>query len=270
MVDFSSPNTWQIMNFRNPLDGLIPKIPFSFFAEFWVRVTSGPSGSVSVGFWVGASNEPFWGGGGCPAKGLYRPPPPQTKARPPTVRGIHGTITALASEDVLGLASPRPISCSTGKSREGSPSTTRRPSPRRDPVLGGSPPRHESFRQGRQDHLTVDVPAEMMSVPGNAKLDALVMSPTRMSGAMRHGGKGRQRDGRGWRGPGPSARTQWWTPSHPPLGHRLPKTRRIDNADSALCTERSAAGAASAARVSTSNGTQPEVQKNRPRGRKGK
>ena len=219
MVDFSSPNTWQIMNFPNPLNGLIPKIPFSFFAEFWVRVTSGPRGSVSVGFWGGRQMSPFWGEGGVQPEGCIDPPPPQTKARPPTVRGIHGTITALASEDVLGLASPRPISCSTGKSREGSPSTTRRPSPRRDPVLGGSPPRHESFRQGRQDHLTVDVPAEMMSVPGNAKLDALVMSPTRMFGAMRHGGKGRQRDGCGWRGPGPSPRTQWRTPSHPPLGH---------------------------------------------------
>ena len=31
-----------------------------------------------------------------------------------------------------------------------------------------------------QGHLTADVPVEMMSVPGNARLDALVMSPTRM------------------------------------------------------------------------------------------
>ena len=35
-----SPNTWQMMAFLNPLDVMIPKIPFSFFAEVWVRVTS--------------------------------------------------------------------------------------------------------------------------------------------------------------------------------------------------------------------------------------
>ena len=47
---FFSPNTWQMMVFLNPLDALIPKIPFSFFSEFWVRVTSGARGSVSLGF----------------------------------------------------------------------------------------------------------------------------------------------------------------------------------------------------------------------------
>ena len=46
-----SPNTRRMMTFLNPLDALIPKIPFSFFAEFWVRVTSRARGSVSVGFW---------------------------------------------------------------------------------------------------------------------------------------------------------------------------------------------------------------------------
>ena len=52
MVNLSLPRyTWQMMIFLKPLDPLIPKIPFSFFAEFWVRVTSGPRGSVSVGFW---------------------------------------------------------------------------------------------------------------------------------------------------------------------------------------------------------------------------
>ena len=35
-----SPNTWQMMTFLNPLDALIPNIPFSFFADFWVWVTS--------------------------------------------------------------------------------------------------------------------------------------------------------------------------------------------------------------------------------------
>ena len=45
-------------SFLNPLDALIPNIPFSFVAEFWVRVTSGAGGSVSVG----PSMEPFFGG----------------------------------------------------------------------------------------------------------------------------------------------------------------------------------------------------------------
>ena len=44
MVNFFPPNPWQMMTFLNPLDALIPKIPFSFFAEFGVLVTSGPGG----------------------------------------------------------------------------------------------------------------------------------------------------------------------------------------------------------------------------------
>ena len=47
---FFSPNTWQMMTFLKPLDALIPKVPFLFFAEFRVRVTSGAQRSVSVGF----------------------------------------------------------------------------------------------------------------------------------------------------------------------------------------------------------------------------
>jgi hypothetical protein len=43
---FFSPNTWQKMTFLNPLDALIPNIPFSFFAEFRPRVTSGPGGQA--------------------------------------------------------------------------------------------------------------------------------------------------------------------------------------------------------------------------------
>ena len=43
-------NMWQMMTFPNPLDVLIPKIPFSFFAGFWVWVTSEARGSILVGF----------------------------------------------------------------------------------------------------------------------------------------------------------------------------------------------------------------------------
>ena len=50
MVIFPPPNTRQMRIFLNPLGALIPKVPFSFVAEFWVRVTFGAPLSVSVGF----------------------------------------------------------------------------------------------------------------------------------------------------------------------------------------------------------------------------
>ena len=59
---FPPTNTWQVMSFLNPLDALIPKIPFLFFADFSVWVTSEAQGSVSVGFW-GPSIEPLFGVG---------------------------------------------------------------------------------------------------------------------------------------------------------------------------------------------------------------
>ena len=78
---FPPPNT----DYSEP-PRLIPKIPFSFFAEFWVRVTSGARGSVSVGFWGARQLSPFCLGGGVWPQGLYRPPPPpppKSKTRPP-------------------------------------------------------------------------------------------------------------------------------------------------------------------------------------------
>ena len=47
---FFSSNKWQMMSFLNRRDVLVPKLLFSFFATFWVWVTSGARGSVSVGF----------------------------------------------------------------------------------------------------------------------------------------------------------------------------------------------------------------------------
>ena len=84
MVNFFSPNVWQMMTFLNPLDALIPKIPFSFFAFFWVWVTSEALGSVSVGFWGSRQLSLFWGRGGGSSQGaLSHPPPLQLKARLP-------------------------------------------------------------------------------------------------------------------------------------------------------------------------------------------
>ena len=60
-----------MMNFFNPLDVLIPKIPFSFFADFLGRGhLRGPG--VSLGRILGVLPiEPFLGEGGGLAKGLY-------------------------------------------------------------------------------------------------------------------------------------------------------------------------------------------------------
>ena len=81
-IQFFSPNIWQMMTFLDPLDALIPKKShFHFLPIFGVWVTSEARGSVSVRFWGSRQLSPFWGGG--LAKGLYRPPPLQFKARPP-------------------------------------------------------------------------------------------------------------------------------------------------------------------------------------------
>ena len=85
MVKIFSPNMWQMMmTFPNPLDALIPKIPFSFFADFWVWVTSKARGSVSVGyfFWRSRQLSPFLGGLGS-SQGPLSIPPPQIES-PPT------------------------------------------------------------------------------------------------------------------------------------------------------------------------------------------
>ena len=45
-----------MMTILNPLDELLPKAPFSFFAEFWIRVTSGARG-VSLGRILGGGGR---------------------------------------------------------------------------------------------------------------------------------------------------------------------------------------------------------------------
>ena len=69
-----SSSIWQMMVFLNPFDAMIPKILFSFFAHFWVRVTSEARGSVLGGFWGVRQLSPFWGGR--LAKGFIDPPLP--------------------------------------------------------------------------------------------------------------------------------------------------------------------------------------------------
>ena len=64
------------MNFLNPLDALIPKIPFFFPPDFWVWVTSKAWGSDSVGLGGSCQLSPFWGRGGSSRRALSTPPPP--------------------------------------------------------------------------------------------------------------------------------------------------------------------------------------------------
>ena len=67
-------------DFLKFLDALIPKIPFSFFTEFWVRITSEPGLSLSR-IQGGPSIEPFFWEGAV-ARVLYRPAPPEVESRP--------------------------------------------------------------------------------------------------------------------------------------------------------------------------------------------
>ena len=83
MVCFFSPNIWQMMTFLNPHDALIPKIPFSFFVDFWVQVISAARGSVSVGFGGFRQLSPFWGGRS--SQGALSNPPSLPTESPPAL-----------------------------------------------------------------------------------------------------------------------------------------------------------------------------------------
>ena len=79
-----------MMTFLNPLGALIPKMPFSFFPDFWVWVTSKAWG-LRLGRILGVlSIEPFLGEVGVRPEGsLDTPPPPETKTRPPHHKTRH-------------------------------------------------------------------------------------------------------------------------------------------------------------------------------------
>ena len=71
------------MTFLNPLDALIPKIPFSFFSRF-LGLGHVQGLGVRLGRIFGVlSIEPFLGEGGVRPEGSIDPPPPETKTRPP-------------------------------------------------------------------------------------------------------------------------------------------------------------------------------------------
>ena len=83
---FFLPNPWQKMPFLNPLDVMIPKIPFSFLCRFLgLGHLRGPG--VRLGTILGVlSIEPFLGEGGAGQGALSNPPPPQLQARLPLGR----------------------------------------------------------------------------------------------------------------------------------------------------------------------------------------
>ena len=70
------------MIFLHPLNALIPKILFSFFADFWVWVTPEARESVSVGFWGVPSIEPLLGPGGGSSQGALLTPPALPNGKP--------------------------------------------------------------------------------------------------------------------------------------------------------------------------------------------
>ena len=93
------------MTFLNPLDALIPKIPFSLFCRFLGLGHLRGSG-VSLGrILEGPSIEPFFWGGGL-ARGLYRTlrPPLQLKARPP--KGNVDVVVADITNNAGSLTGP--------------------------------------------------------------------------------------------------------------------------------------------------------------------
>ena len=124
------------MTFLNPLDALIPKIPFSFFfLDFWVWATSEARGSVSVGFWGSCQLSPF--GGGFWLEPLAPPPHTQTKTRPPqhvptefwwcggrvllSCLGYGAVSSPLSLPDASAMSAPHPHFCPWGQAGQSLP-----------------------------------------------------------------------------------------------------------------------------------------------------
>ena len=86
------------MNFLSPLDALIPKSHFHFFADFLVWVTSEAWGSVSLGFWGSRQLSPFLGGGS--SQGALSTPRPPSIESPSTqwLYTIGGGVPPLQTE----------------------------------------------------------------------------------------------------------------------------------------------------------------------------
>ena len=85
---FFTPNIWQMMIFLNPLDGLIPKIPFSFFLPIFGSGSPLRQAVSSVGFWGSRRLSFFFqkgGAGGASQGALSTPAPLRLKAHLPLV-----------------------------------------------------------------------------------------------------------------------------------------------------------------------------------------
>ena len=110
MVNFFPPNIWQMLTFLNPLNALIPKIPFSLFPYFWARVTSKAWGSDSVEFWGSCQLSPFWGKGGVQPEGSIDPPPPPGNENPASLpfRPLSGSVASHLHSALNHRALPLP------------------------------------------------------------------------------------------------------------------------------------------------------------------
>ena len=127
------------MTFLNPLDALIPKIPFSFFADFWVWVTSEARGSVSVGFWGSCQLSPFLGEVGVRLEGSIDPPPPETKTRPPKGDGMTAGISTSGAPVYRAPPVPWVAGCTMSPAAHSSGQSLRPPVP---PAARKCPPLH--------------------------------------------------------------------------------------------------------------------------------
>ena len=112
MVKFFSPNALQMMTFLDPLDALIPKVPFSFF---FCQI-SGPGhlrdpGVGLGGIFLGPSIEPFFlrvgGGGGSSQRAVSPPPPPPLFESPPTPATVCSGAHAPTNGGAVGESSNR-------------------------------------------------------------------------------------------------------------------------------------------------------------------
>ena len=104
---FFAPNAWQMMSFLNPLDALIPKIPFSFFLPIFGSGSPPRPGGLGRILRV-PSIEPLLGWRGGLARGLYRPPPLPIESPPAPGLGARGCLVTCTSAPVSQRARPYP------------------------------------------------------------------------------------------------------------------------------------------------------------------
>ena len=105
MVNFFFHQYMANDDFSEPLDALIPKMPFSFFCQFW--------GLGHLRQW-----SPFWGGGGGLARGLYRPPPPPIESPPAPTGPLKSGCSHRTPQTKKNFGDPPPHLCVQNDQRD--------------------------------------------------------------------------------------------------------------------------------------------------------